>query len=79
MDRIIYHVVPHLLESGHEWRVIREEHDKASGIFEYKEEAIEFATQLAQESKLGQVIIHDLDGTIGEERTYGEDPEKYPD
>jgi len=78
MERTVYHVVPHLLDSNHEWRVVLEGHDKASGSFEYKEEAIECATRLAEESGLGQIIIHNMDGTIEEERTYGEDPERFP-
>lgn len=37
------------------------------------------AGRLAHEGGgLGQAVLHKSDGTIGEERTYGRDPERHP-
>jgi hypothetical protein len=40
--------------------------------------AIAAARKVYDAGGLGQAVLHKTDGTIREERTYGEDPEKYP-
>lgn len=72
--RKVWHVVPH--EGG--WAVKKEEALRATSINKNKEQAVQAARELAKANKPSQIIIHGRDGRIQEERTYGEDPEKYP-
>jgi len=74
--RVVYHVVPDKDEGV--WKVRREGADRASSTHNVKDEALDKARELAQNNPLSQVKIHKRDGTIQEERTYGQDPEKYP-
>ncbi len=73
--RIKYHVTP---RNGGRWAVIKEGSERVSGIFENKTEAIKYARELAKKAKLGQIFIHDRNGRIQKEYTYGQDPRKYP-
>jgi hypothetical protein len=66
-----HHVVPH--QNG--WAVRREGADRASVVTETKEHAVERGREIAEREK-GGLIIHRENGTIQEERTYGQDP--YP-
>ena len=75
--RTVYHVLPNRDYSDNNWKVKKEGNEKASGLFENKEEAIDSATKLAKNSGLGQIKIHGRDGKLQEERTYGKDPGKY--
>lgn len=68
-NRNRHHVVPH--ESG--WAVRREGADRASTVTRTKEQAVEHARDVAQRER-GEVIIHRENGTIQEERSYGNDP-----
>ena len=74
--RVVYHVVPDKDEGV--WKVKREGAERASSIHDVRGDAFEKARDLAQNNPLSQVKIHKRDGTIQEERTYGQDPEKYP-
>ncbi len=67
-----YHVTP--TDEG--WKVKAEASSRASSTHKTKAEAITRAKELAKAQRLGQVIIHKMDGTIQTEYTYGEDP--YP-
>lgn len=40
--------------------------------------AIKYGVKLAQNNQPSQLVIHDRDGRIRDERTYGEDPEDIP-
>ena len=73
-DRITYHVVP--TEKG--WSVQREGDTADWRFFATKEEAVQDGTKLASSNELGQLIIHNADGKIEEERTYGDDPRRTP-
>jgi len=72
--RTVYTVEP---DEG-DWRVEKKGADRASGVFENKQDAIERARELAQQASLGQVRVKNQRGRIQFEWTYGEDPEKYP-
>lgn len=58
------------------WNVKTEGKSKAAANFEDKIDAIDRAKDIAQNARLGQVIIQKRDGTIQTEHTYGKDP--YP-
>jgi len=76
-DRAVFHVVPYV--NG--WTLSRTGSDEDRGelgAWDHKDLAIEHAKQLAQQSALGQVIVHGKDGTIQDEFTYGADPRNIP-
>jgi uncharacterized protein YdaT len=68
-NRNRHHVVPH--DNG--WAVRREGSERASSVTRTKEQAVEQARDIAQRER-GEVIIHRENGTIQEERSYGNDP-----
>jgi hypothetical protein len=73
MSRKTYHVTP----TNHgDWKVKRERTDRADSVHESKQNAIDRARELAISGGLGQVVIHNQNGKIQSERTYGKDP--YP-
>jgi hypothetical protein len=77
--RKTYHVVPHTIHHGKKrlWKVkLAGRSTVANGVFNKKTDAVTRAKELGKKAKLGQVIIHKLDGTIQTEYTYGEDPRK---
>ncbi len=72
--RTVYHVTP----KGGDWSVKKVGAERASASTATKQEAIQRAVDLAKTAGgPAQVRIHNLDGAIGSERTYGKDPEKY--
>jgi hypothetical protein len=75
--RKVYHVVPDTVHHGKKrlWKVkLAGRSTVANGVFKGKRDAIERAKELGKKAKLGQVVVHKLDGTIQTEYTYGEDP-----
>lgn len=66
------HVTPHS-EGG--WSVMREGDERASRVFDTKEEAVEFGKNLARVNMV-EYIEHNHDGRIAERNSYGNDP--YP-
>lgn len=70
-ERKTWHVTTHEDEG---WQVKKAGGDQATSRHETKDDAIQAAKQLAKKKDLGQIKIHKTDGTIQEERTYGEDP-----
>jgi hypothetical protein len=70
-DRHTWHVTTHDDES---WQVKKAGNDQATSTHGTKDEAVKKARELAKNQELGQIKIHKQDGTIQEERTYGEDP-----
>jgi hypothetical protein len=60
------------------WKVKREGAERASAVTRTQTEAIKEATRLARGDKPAQVVIKRPNGEIREERTYGQDPERYP-
>ncbi len=73
-----YHVVAHTTKQfGRKWKVkLAGRSTVPNGTFKNKNSAIARAKKLGKKAKLGQVVIHKLDGTIQTEYTYGEDPKK---
>lgn len=56
------------------WQVKKEGSSTAIKNCDTKNEAIDYAVELAKNNKPSQVKIHKKDGTIESERTYGDDP-----
>ena len=74
-ERKIYHVVYNKIDE--DWKVKLQKAERASGVFETKEEAVDYAKELAKDADLGQIKIHKKDGVIETEHTYGQDPKRY--
>lgn len=72
-SRAIFEVAP--TQNG--WKVLRR--GEADGdTFPTKADAIKRAATLAEAAKPSQVLIRKRNGQIEEERTYGEDPSRFP-
>jgi len=56
------------------WEVKRAGSSETEFLVDNKDNAVEHAKELARAQELGQVIVHNRDGRIAEEFTYGEDP-----
>jgi hypothetical protein len=72
-ERKRWHVLPH--EEG--WQVKRDGAKRATDVTEKQQSAIDVAVRIAKNNKPSQVLIHDRNGRIRDERTYGDDPEEY--
>jgi len=59
------------------WNVKREGNSKVLGNYRNKDQAIEYARQLAYDSIPSQVKVQKMDGTFQVEWTYGDDPSRY--
>lgn len=70
MNRTVYWVKP--ADSG--WRVEREGAERAAVVCDTKNEAIGRGVEMARNQQPSQLMIQAGDGTIEEERTYGDDP-----
>lgn len=68
--------VIHITYDGEKWKVKKEGAQRAIGVFDTKDEAVNQSIEQAKKQPLSQVVIHKKDNTIQEERTYGKDP--YP-
>jgi hypothetical protein len=73
-DRTIWHVLPH--PAG--WKLKRRNGERATRVTEKQGEAIKYGIKLAQNNQPSQLVIHDRNGRIRDERTYGQDPEDIP-
>ena len=73
--REVYHVVPNA--AGDRW-VVSQENTEFKRLFDTKLEAEKFAKERAQSAQLGQVKVHNKDGNMEYEATYGDDPKRYP-
>ena len=69
-NRTVYHVVP----NANSWEVKEEGASQAEFLVDDKDHAVAHAKERAQASPLGQVIVHNRDGRIADEFTYGADP-----
>lgn len=56
------------------WQVKQHGAERASGVFDRKEQAVERGRELARSQELGQLFIRGIDGKIQTEHTYGKDP-----
>lgn len=73
--RTVYHVIP----GGDDWNIKKEGAGRTSATAQTKAAAIDRAVELAKNSGgPAQVKIHNKDGKIASERTYGQDPRKFP-
>ena len=71
-------MVLHVIFDGDDWVVKGEGGATSSSTHGTKEEAVAAAVARARDSGLGQVKIHKLNGTLEEERTFGDDPRRTP-
>ena len=70
--RNVYHVT----RAENHWQVKKEKAERASKTFDTKAEAVDYGRELAKDQAPGQLKIHNKDGKIQTEHTYGQDP--YP-
>jgi Uncharacterized protein conserved in bacteria (DUF2188) len=75
MSRKVYRVLP---TEGGNWQVRADGASRASAVEINKAQAIDRAVDLAKNVGHSQVVIHRGDGVIQSERTYGEDPRRFP-
>ena len=61
-----YHITP----GDGQWKLKREGAERASRVFDTKDEAVRESAQFVREHGGGSVKIHSQDGRIQEERTY---------
>jgi hypothetical protein len=75
-QREIFHVTP--FHNG--WQVKGQGATRfdQEAVVDTKERAVQLAREAAAEFDRSQIIIHKADGTIEEERTYGDDPRSIP-
>lgn len=59
--------------AGEDWKVKVVGNQKASAICDTKAEAVERAREIAQNQHL-ELLVQNLDGTIGWRNSYGNDP-----
>lgn len=60
---------------GEDWKVKVVGNQKASAICDTKAEAVDRAKEIAQKQHL-ELLVQNLDGTIGWRNSYGNDPKK---
>jgi hypothetical protein len=72
-EKVIYHVAPR--RKDNRWAVKKEGGAKPSAVCDTKEQAIEAARAFAQNLPWSQVVIHNRDGKIAQDFTYGEAPD----
>jgi len=75
-SRIVYHVVPNA--SSDKWMVLQEGIEDTRGVFRRKAEAVLDAKLRARKQEPSQVKVHNSDGNMEYESTYGEDPARTP-
>jgi hypothetical protein len=73
-QRTTFHVVP----DANSWKVKNEEDATYDALVDDKDRAVELAKEYAKQFSLGQVIVHNRDGKIADEFTYGDDPRNIP-
>ncbi len=66
-----HHVVPDSSNDG--WAVRRGNSSRASGLFETKKDAVDFAREVSQNQKT-ELKIHNLNGRIAQSDSHGHDP-----
>lgn len=60
---------------GEDWKVKVVGNQKASAVCDTKAKAVERAKEIAQNQRL-ELLVQNLDGTIGWRNSYGNDPRK---
>ena len=74
MQRKVYHVT----KQGDQWKATERHASRASIAAETKAMVVKQTVAMAKRQQPSQVVIHKENGVIQEERTFGQDPEKYP-
>ena len=73
-DRDVYDLSP----DGDEWVLKKRGGKRASRRFDRKDEAGKESPEIVRGRGRSQLVLRKRDGTIQEERTYGDDPERRP-
>ncbi len=73
--RKVYHVTKN---SDGSWKGTAEGSQRASVSTDTKADAIQRTVEIARAAGLAQVVIHKENGVIQSERTYGNDPRRFP-
>lgn len=60
---------------GNDWKVKVVGNQKASALLDTKAEAVQRAIEIAKNQRL-ELLVQNLDGTIGWRNSYGNDPKK---
>ena len=68
-NRTVYHVIPDA--SSEMWMVTQEGSDNTRGVFRRKAEAVLIAKLRARKQEPSQVKVHNSDGDMEYESTYG--------
>ena len=76
-DKVIFHVTPRSKDDG--WAIRKEGGTRPSAVCPTKDEAIARAREIAQNAGWSQVVVHNMDGKIAQEFTYGEARDSQPD
>jgi len=74
--RRVLHVVHD--KSDDSWKIRKEGSERASSSHDTKADASQTAFERGRNTPNSQVKVHGMNGKIQEERTYGNDPRKYP-
>ena len=74
--RTVYHFTYD--KAADDWKLMKQGAKRATRRFKTKTEGLPEAVKLVRKIEPSQLKIHKRDGKIQEERTYGDDPEKYP-
>jgi hypothetical protein len=70
LGRHVYRVVA---ADGGAWAVRKDGEDRARGRRQGRDEAVAYASELAQADEPSKVVIENGDGTVDEERVFGVD------
>lgn len=62
----------HVISRTGKWAVKREGAARALRVFSKKEDAIDFATQLLENSSAREIVVHEKDGTVAGKRRSGQ-------
>ena len=73
-ERTTFHVIPDV----NSWKIKNEDDASYDALVDDKDRAIELAKEYAKKAPLGQVLVHNRDGKIADEFTYGDDPRNVP-
>lgn len=77
MVRKVMYVTPRQTQNGLNWATIGQNAEKATKIFENKNDAIDLAKQIAKNAEIGQIKVQNTYGKFQYENTYRNDPVKY--
>jgi hypothetical protein len=69
--KVIYHVTP---REDDRWNIRKEGGNRPSAVVDNKDSAVERAREIAKNLSWSQVVIHNKDGKIAQEFSYGGPP-----